>query len=518
MSDVQSLMRAAEKSVATAQWADAKKKLLKVVEVEESPEALVLLSYAESNIGSYRQACDYALRAFRMSPLKPPTLLKVMNRLRNFNQSGALHELTTGVSDLDRLDPRMLHAIGAQLSYLGEQEPALGLLDRALSKQPANAPALLARAQINTFLGRFDEAEEDLHHCLMYSKNMAAVWWTLARLRKQTEASNHVDQLRKQLAGPSRPASERAYLAFALHKELDDLGDIKGACEALNLGCKAKRAELTYSTAQSRSLVSALKSMELQVKQASSADDHGFTPVFIVGMFRSGTTLLEQLLGGNPNMLNAGELHDFTSSMRYATDYLGARFLDEEMVRRARTADFNQIAESYVRNVRWRLGSHTHLTDKLPANFLNIAFILQAFPEAKLLHMVRDPVETCFSNLRELFSGASPYSYDQNELANYFLLYSELMEHWHQVYPGQILDIHYSDLTTDTERVMRGVAMHCGLEFLPAMLDPQSQAQSVATASAVQVRDKVIHRTVPKWEPYRDYLQPLIRGLGRSIN
>jgi hypothetical protein len=196
-------------------------------------------------------------------------------------------------------------------------------------------------------------------------------------------------------------------------------------------------------------------------------------------------------------------------------DYQSTGFLDEEMVRRAETIDFREVADHYVRGVQWRLEpGQTHLTDKLPANFFNVGYILRALPDARILHMVRDPVETCFSNLRELFSGASPYSYDQTELAEFYLMYQDLMAHWHATFPGRVLDIHYAELTRDTEGVMRRVAAHCGLEFLPTMVDPRSRAQSVATASAVQVRSPVIVRDVPKWDPYREYLKPLIQGLG----
>lgn len=513
MNDVARLMQAAERAATTGNFNEARKGFLRVLETGEHAEALVHLSYIESKIGSYRSACDYALRAYALPALSPALMVKVLNRLRNFNQTWALHELIPRF-EAHRLDPRQLHAVAAQASYLGDQQRALDLLDLALSRQPANAPVLLARAQINTFLGRFEEAEQDLRDCMMYNKGMAAIWWTLARLRKQTPASNHVEELRRELK-VARPPAERAFLAFALHKELDDLGDIAGAGEALTLGCRLKRAELKYSTAQSKTLMARLKAASMP-DAAGTVSDRGFTPVFIVGMFRSGTTLLEQLLGGNPAMLNAGELHDFVTSMRYVANYQSTGFLDEEMVRRAETMDFNEVAEHYVRGVKWRLEpGQTHLTDKLPANFFNVGYILRALPDARILHMVRDPVETCFSNLRELFSGASPYSYDQAELAEFYLMYQDLMAHWHAKFPGRILDIHYAELTRDTEGVMRRVAVHCGLDFLPDMVDPRSRVQSVATASAVQVRSPVIVREVPKWDPYREYLKPLIQGLGR---
>ena len=514
MSDVSSLLRAGEQAVATRNVDQARKRFAQVLELEEHPGALVHLSYLESHAGHYRKGHDYALRAFRTSGHDPALALRIINRLRNFNLTGAIRDYVARSPQLAGMsDPKMLHGVAAQLSYIGEQQWAIDFLDAALRRHPANPAVLLARAQINTFLGRFDDAEADLDACLMYAPEMGAAWWTLSRLRKQTPASNHVDELRRRLAAPSRPAAERAYFAYALHKELDDLGDIPGACEALTIASRARRSEIKYTEADTRRLFAALKAMP--AGPAPQPRDDGFTPIFIVGMFRSGTTLLEQLMGGNPCMHNAGELGDIASSLRYATDYQCPTMLDEEMVRRAARADFTEVADSYIRGVRWRLGEgHTHLTDKLPANFQNIGFICRALPNARIVHMMRDPVETCFSNLREQFSGAAPYSYDQGELAAFYRAYEDLMAHWRQLYPGRILDVRYSELTTDTEQVMRRVAAHCGMEFLPAMVDSQSRAQSVATASAVQVRSPVTARAVPKWDPYREYLRPLIQRLG----
>jgi hypothetical protein len=163
--------------------------------------------------------------------------------------------------------------------------------------------------------------------------------------------------------------------------------------------------------------------------------------------------------------------------------------------------------------MEWRLGKQRHFTDKLPSNFLNLGFICQALPQAKILHMVRDPMETCFSNLRELFGEANAYSYDQVELADYHRQYRRLMAHWHAMFPGRILDVDYAALTREPEAILRKVSDFCGLGFEPGMLDLKARSRGVATASAVQVRDKVVALETPKWESYRRYLGPLISHL-----
>jgi hypothetical protein len=237
------------------------------------------------------------------------------------------------------------------------------------------------------------------------------------------------------------------------------------------------------------------------------------TPVFIVGMHRSGTTLLEQLLDASPQVRGAGELGDFAAAMRHATDHHCKGVIDDTIVARSAGVDFADVGRRYLDGIAWRLDGEPFFTDKQPANFLNIGYICRALPAAKILHLVRDPVETCFSNLREQFFGINLYSYDQLELADYFLQYRRLMAHWHATFPGRILDVPYAGLTGDTEATMRKVAGFCGIDYTPAMSDTRSSRRAVATASSMQVRDEVLRRDTPKWAPYAAQLQPLIRAL-----
>lgn len=480
----------------------------------EDPKVLVQLSYIESLAGHYRAARDYAIRANRAKPRDPAIIRELVARLRTFNEAQALHECVERLMPLDRIPIPLLLACAAQYSYLNEQERALVLLDEARRADPAYPATLLARAQVLTYLGRFDQAEADILTCLRRAPELAQGWWLLSRLRKQTPDSNHVAAIRTQLQRPGRKPADIALLAYALHKELDDLGQHADAWIALEQGCRAKRAILDYRAEDSRALVSSLIGMPVPEQPPAPLERSERVPIFIVGMHRSGTTLLEQLLDGHSDVRGVGELYDFTSQMRHATDHHCRGVIDARLVQRATGIDdYGAIGAGYIESMEWRLGPERFFTDKLPSNFLNIGFICQALPQARVLHMTRDPVETCFSNLRELFSDACAYSYDQEELADYHRHYRRLMAHWHRSYPGRILDITYEGLTSDPESVLRGVAAFCGFEYEPGMLDLQRRARGIATASAVQVRDSIQKRSEPKWAPYRRQLQPLLQGL-----
>lgn len=516
LTQIPSLMANAEAHAAQKDWPRAIECYESILGLKPGDaNVLVQLSYVHSLSGHYRTARDYALQAATVNPSDPQVIKELIARLRTFNEAETLHECITRLPPLAQVRIPLLLAFAAQLSYLNEQEHALVFLDEAKRADPAYPATSMARAQILTYLGRFDEAEADLQRVLARAPEIAQTYWLLSRLRKQTPVSNHVDAIRRQLDRPGRNADEIALLGNALHKALDDLGDYEGAWRALEQACRAKRSRLNYRSEDSRVLVDKLIDLPLPPRAPSfQAIDNARVPIFIIGMHRSGTTLLEQLLDGHSDVRGVGELYDFTSQMRYATDHHCRGVIDTTIVERARGIDYGAVGAGYLKGMQWRLGEESRFTDKLPSNFLNAGFICRALPQARILHMVRDPVETCFSNLRELFSDANAYSYDQRELADFHGQYQRLMAHWHEAYPGRILDVDYASLTREPELVMRRVAAFCGLDYQPGMLELQRRSRGVATASAVQVRDKVTVREKPKWLPYQDKLRPMIDALG----
>jgi tetratricopeptide (TPR) repeat protein len=478
---------------------------------------LLQLSYMHSLSGHYIEARGYAMRAHAVGPKSEPVIKELIARLRTFNEIPALLECIERMLPLSRIPVPLLLAFAAQLSYVNLPGRAIEFLDEARRADPDYPATLLSRAQVLIYLGRFAEAEQDVVHALKRAPELAQGYWLLAQVRKQTPESNHVQRIASRLQAPMRSAEEPALLGFALHKELDDLGRYPEAWLALQKGCASKRSTLRYDAGATSRLLAALRRWDAAATGMAPVDGAGeIVPVFIAGMHRSGTTLLEQLLDGHHDVRGLGELYDFTSAMRHATDHHCPGVIDPLVVERAARVDFPEVGRRYLDGIAWRLAGERFFIDKLPSNFLNIGFICRALPDAKILHMVRDPMETCFSNLRELFSSANPYSYDLLELADYFLEYRRLMEHWHARYPGRILDVDYAQLTADPETQLRRVAAFCGFDFEPAMLDLQSRQRGIVTASAVQARGQVRVEGTPKWRAYAPYLQPLMDRLGTA--
>lgn len=502
------------RAISDKQWESAAAGLRELIALEPSVRAYLELSYVLSLLGNYCAASEATSAAASFPDVPREDLTDLLARLRTFNDAAGVRAIAHGLLHATVPAPQVLTVCALQLSNLNDHALALECAQVAVSQDPSGVAARQVRGQMLAQHGALDLAEVDFNWCIEREPGFCLAWWMLSRLRRQTTEANHVMELRRMLSNRGLDVVNAAFCAYALHKELDDLGDMEGAWQALEQGCKTKRATLDYSQSHSRELVNQLilSTVKYSVPEACEISP---ASIFIIGMHRSGTTLLEQMLDGHSQVHGAGELYDFTSAMRYQTDHHCQGVIDATIVERASAPgfDFGEVGKRYLDGLQWRLGGKPFMTDKLPSNFLNAGFICQALPQAKLLHMVRDPIEVCFSNLRELFSNANPYSYDQIELADFYLQYHRLMAHWREAYPGRILDIRYDRMVREPEAVMREVCDFCGLEFMPEMLAIGNRDRGVATASAVQVREGIQVREVPKWKPYEAHLQPLIRRL-----
>lgn len=515
-SDKGQAWRLAQAAFASRQWDVARRHLETVLASgPSSPAVLLLLSYTYSYLGRYRAAREAALRAASLAPDSAETVSDVAARLRTFNEGALMVGYIERLGPLSRIPIPLLLQCAAQFSYLNLQEEAHRFLAEALAADRDFPPTLVAMSQVLVYLGRGDEALPLLRKAMSRAPAIPEIYGVVGQLGRQVkDADEYMANARRLLREQGLPEAQRAKLAFALHHMLDQTGAYEEAFRMLEMGCRLKRQTLPYTDEESVRIFQGLKS--LPTSADISSPEQGPTPVFIVGMHRSGTTLLEQLLTAHPDVRGVGELYDFTGAMRWAADYHCRGVIDPMLIQKMLDAppSYDAIGADYLRSVSWRLDGQAYFTDKLPSNFLNIGFIAQALPNAKILHMVRDPVETCFSNLRELFSDANAYSYDQAELANHYIRYQDLMTHWHARFPGRICDVSYEALVSDTESTMRRVAGFCGMEFLTAMTDPSASKRGVSTASAVQVRQGITRREVPKWKPYEAQLRPMIDMLG----
>ena len=470
-------------------------------------------SLALLKLGRYREAGDVIASAAALPPAEPAELVELGRRLMYFNLAGAMRELAGRLLERPRWNAAAEADFAALLSMAGEQERAQALLQRA---QPAlgAAPGLLYnRSQMHLYRGRMAEAEADLRHSLRLQPDSARSWWALSKLPAAAVDDQAMQDLRR-LADRVAGGQDEIYLRFALFNFLDRLGRAEEAWAQLERGCHAKRASVGYDAAATERLFAALMRFVPQAPAPAANAQAGPTPIFVVGMHRSGTTLLERILGNHSQVAAGGELYEFPAQLRRALGRHFAGASDGALV--DAKPDYAQVGTGYLAQVAWRAEGRPFLVDKLPSNFLNAGFIRAALPGAKILHMRRGAMDTCFSNLKELFSNAAAYSYDQGELADFFLRQRALMDHWRQAMPGFVLDVDYERLAREPEAEARRILEFCGLPWEPACIDLAGNAGTVNTASSAQVREPIHQRGIAAWRRYERWLGPLAARVGES--
>ena len=462
----------------------------------QSPAALRLSTLAARS-GRMRDAVAFALRASAPSQQEDDAaLLEALTR-----QLFDLGEIEAGLACAQApalssaYDPDVLRGLGQALLSQSFPDLAETFLQRAQRIRDGGAPARYLLGLAAFYQGDEAEAERAWEAALQRNPMMPPVHRLLAKLRRQTPARNHIDRLRATVARMPQGHPEAPWLHYALFKELDDMDDIEGAWQALVQGMEARRRQVAYDAVAEARLFDRLQARSVPATGVAVSTTAP-TPIFIVGMPRSGTTLLEQILARHPHVQDAGELRDMLCQLRWVCDRVGGPHLDEALCVAAEQADMGLLGRRYLEKTAWRANGRAFFTDKMPANFLLVDHIARALPQARILHMVRDPMEVCFSNLKELFVDAYPHTYDQREMAAHFIRYRGLMRHWHSRHPGRILDISYEDLVRAPEAAARRVLDFCGLAWDPDVLAMGPRTSSVATASAAQVREPIHVRYV----------------------
>ena len=305
---------------------------------------------------------------------------------------------------------------------------------------------------------------------------------------------------------PATSEKNRCRICFALAKAYEDLGEFARAFQLYAEGNALRKKELGYKRAQDKQLFESLKANYQQISDAAGpgigAPEHA--PIFIVGMPRSGTTLVEQIISSHPLVTGAGELP-------FISQFGGLLAVGQAPVSAEALTTFR---EKYLKVLKKRSEGNVACTDKMPQNFHFLGLITAALPEAKIIHVKRDPAAVCWANYTQYFVNDSlGYCYGLDDILHYHELYQDLMAYWHQALPNRIYDLNYEALTEHQEEETRKLIVHLGLGWDDVCLSPQDNARAVATASNAQVRQKVYKGSSEKWKRYRLYLNGALDNL-----
>jgi tetratricopeptide (TPR) repeat protein len=443
-----------------------------------------------------------------------------LERLLGLYVQGRMDDVVAAGSALARQYPRLPqipNLIGAAQAMLGRIEEAAQSYAEAVRLDPGYAEAQHNLGNALKALGRTDEAIACYRRAVDLKPAYCEAMRNLGAAVKLSADDPLLGKMRSAYSQSGATTKERMHAALALAKAHEDLGQ---ASEAFRLYCEANRLrkqELGYDIAADQRLMADIERLFCQSSQAPAG---GFTPgsalakrpIFIVGMPRSGTTLVEQILASHSQVHGAGELSTLNRIVLALMKDKGA-------------AAAQLLSPDTLQTIRMRYGEGLRalntgksvVTDKMPSNFRWIGFIRLAMPEARIINVVRDPVATCWSVFKTYFAtSGNGFSYDLNDVATYYRLYEQLMAFWRRTFPGAVYDLDYEALTEDQEGETQRLVAYCGLDWEAACLQFQGTKRAVDTASATQVRQGMYKGSSQAWRAFEPQLQPLIAALSRN--
>jgi tetratricopeptide (TPR) repeat protein len=411
-------------------------------------------------------------------------------------------------------DAGVLNAIGTFYSLAGEHGRALAVYSRAIDVQPGESRHWFNRAAVRRFLGELAQAESDYDRAIALAPRDFEAYLNRSELRPQSAARNHVAELEGILASGVGDWRGEVQLRYALAKEYEDLADHTRSWRELTCGARLRRAHLQYDI--NRDVATAGWIMEAYPAAPPSVEAAARpTPIFIVGLPRSGSTLVERILGSHSSVFAAGELPHFAAALVDAVRARnGGRALSrQELVAASRDIDYAALGADYLARTRAQAAQRARFTDKMPLNYLYCGLIRRALPGAPIVHVVRHPLAVCYAMYKTLFHDGYPFSYDLHEIALYYGAYRRLMNHWRATLSHGIIEVSYERLVRDPQGEARGLLEACGLEWEEGCLAFHRNPSATTTASAPQVRRPIYDSSVAQWRHYAHELEDLHREL-----
>jgi tetratricopeptide (TPR) repeat protein len=406
---------------------------------------------------------------------------------------------------------------GNALANLGREPEALASYDKAISLAPGHAPTYNNKGLALMQMGRLAEGGRLIETAIALDERSGLSFYNLS-LSKKFETGDEM-LLRMEAFAKERSSLDvdsRIYLHFALGKAYADIERFDLSFAHFSAGNGLKRARSGYREAEALGALAQTRTIYSREWMAGFAGrgESSPVPVFVFGMPRSGTTLVEQILASHSQVHGAGEIRDFEMAVSQLGGEVGQSLARPEMARRLNGAQLDRLGAEYVRRIRAAAPEAHRAVNKMTENFRFAGLIALALPRARMIHVQRDPLDTCVSCFTTLFAESLPYAYDLSELGRYHLAYQTLMEHWRATLPpGMMLEVRYEDLIADREAQSRRIVDHCGLEWDPRCLEFHRSDRSVRTASFTQVRRPLYATSVGRWRAYQARLAPLMAAL-----
>lgn len=481
-------------------------------------DVVALLSTGMGLLGAGKPADLLRLfaRAFAGSPSDPRVLVQKAYAHALLGQIGDALADAARAQHGPLIDLWALDLLGNVFTLCHQPDRAYTTFAQARRIAPNRPDVLFNFAAAAGFLGLTEEAEGAYDRVIAMASDNGEAWLNRSLLRRQTREDNHVQHLLSALGGGALPWQREVHLRYALGKELEDLGDHDGAFTHIARGAAVRRQHMRYAVTEDCAAMDHIAAAhDADWCAPARANQSGEQPIFILGMPRSGSTLLERMLGRHTRVQALGELPCFGQALIGTfRDYMGRMPTSKaELIAISAELDPSALAAAYLAAVAPLRDARPRSIDKLPINFLYAGLIARALPGAVLLHIRRDPLDLCFAIFKTLFRDAYPFSYDLAELGAYHRAYQSLMDHWRRALGNRLVEIDYEELVTAPRTTLEALLPRLGLPFEDACLSPERDHAGVMTASAAQVRQPIHSASVGSAARYARHLGPLRAAL-----
>ena len=458
------------------------------------------------------QALDCLLKATQLEPGRADFLAQYARALTLVRRMREARLVADEAMSCSPQDPMALETLGVAYTQVNAFEQAATAFRRTVALIPGQASFRFNLAHALTAMGDNDGAEQELEAGIRLEPRYWKAHLNVAQLRRQATTSNHLERMQSLLAQHGSDIGAQIYLNIALAKEYDDTADYPRAFEHYVRGNAAVRSLRPYSGKHDEAMFDALIRTLPAAHDGPIKGDPSDEPIFIIGMPRTGTTLLDRILSSHPDVYSAGELQNFPAALQQASGSRIPILFDPDIGARTRDIDWQRLGAAYLASTRPATGHTPRFIDKLPHNFLYAGFIARALPNARIICLRRDPLDTCLGNFRHLFDRETPfydYSFDLLDTGRYYIQFDRLMAHWKKVLPGRILELPYESLVEAPEASARQLLAFCGLPWNEACLHSESNTAPVNTPNAWQVRAPIYRTAIGRWKQYEPHLLEL---------
>ncbi len=522
MSSVSSKLSAGLADLAEGHFKKVHAEALEMIRLDVSdPIAYCLLGHMAAAHGNHFKALELHQRACQHSSSQAVYYVFYAQQLTQVGQQELAKKMADQAATSEIDDAHLADTLGVVYSRTGYHEKAIGFFKKAvrLNSEPANFHYNLGASL--QFLGLFDEAEAAYKATIDRDANSYKAWSSLVALKRQSKNENHLDDLERLFEHFKGDADAALHLGHALAKTYEDQGEYRHSFEWLN---KAKHLKKSASTAASLSynhIFEAAKSTAPsetanQILKSMSENNHG--PIFIVGLPRTGTTLVDRIISSHSSVVAAGELNLFPGLVKQACQTPSNMVMDAQTLIAANQLDLSKVGEAYRTASKELARGAARFTDKMPLNFFYAGLIHRALPNARIIALRRSSMDSCLSNYRQLLTvqfSYYNYTYDLKATADFYRGYHDLVEHWRRhISEDCFMEVRYEDIVTEQELQTRRLLDFCGLAWEDACMRFHENEAPVSTASSVQVRQPLYSGSIGRWRRYGDKLDVLKEALG----